>query len=133
MTDIRLSKRCLIAVAATIVGLLQSVCLAKDDEKLGGTDSTTTPPAQVKEGRVYLGLMIEDLHPAIASHLPGIKSTGQGVLVQRVTANSPAARAGIKEHDVLLTYGDQKLFNHEQLLRLVAADQPGAEVELRLI
>lgn len=134
MTDICLRKRCVIVIAALSVGLFQAVCLATDDENSSRKEGKTViTPARINEGNAYLGLMIEDLHPAIATHLPGIRSTGQGVLVQQVSADSPAAKAGIQEHDILITYGDQKLFNHEQLLKLVASDQPGAEIELRLI
>lgn len=134
MTDVRLCKQGMIAIATLSVGLFQTVCWAKGEENPGGKDGNTVrPPAQINERKAYLGLIIEDLHPAIASHLPGIGLTGQGVLVQLVSANSPAAKAGIKEHDILLTYGDQKLFSHAQLLKLVASDQPGSEIEIRLI
>jgi hypothetical protein len=132
MKDIRLWQQFLIIVALG-VGLNQSICQAKDNETSVGKDGKAATPSTRGGGNAYLGLIIEDLHPAMASHVPGIGSNGQGVLVQQVSPDSPAGKAGIKEHDILLTYGDQKLFNHEQLLRLVSGDQPGTEVEIRLI
>ena len=121
-------------IFALVIGRDSSACMASDNqdtvEKEGKVVTAPTIPQQHK---AYLGLMIEDLHPAIASHLAGIGSTGQGVLVQVVGVDTPAAKSGIREHDVLLTYDDQKLFNHGQLLKLVAGDQPGREVALGII
>jgi hypothetical protein len=99
-------------------------------------NSQTTPSssqaAQEGEQIAFLGVSVEPMFPALASHLPGGFAPGQGVLIADVDANSPAEKAGLKPHDVLLTYGDQKLFSPEQLGGLVAADKPGAAVKLSI-
>jgi hypothetical protein len=54
-------------------------------------------------------------------------------MVGRVEDDSPAKKAGIKSGDILLTYGEQKLFVRQQLAGLVEADHPGASVAIGLL
>jgi hypothetical protein len=77
-----------------------------------------------------LGLFVTTAHPALASNLPDILSPEQGLLVEGVLENSPAAKAGIKQHDLLTSYDDQKLFSAEQLTKLIHSDHPGRVVSL---
>lgn len=88
----------------------------------------TTPKAQV-----YLGLAVSSLPAALTSQLPDTLGEGRGVLVIEVSPDSPAAKAGIKAHDVLVNYDEQKLFSPEQLIKLVRGDKPGREVTISLI
>lgn len=81
----------------------------------------------------YLGIDVESLHPSLASHLPAALAHGQGILVNDVEPNSPAAKAGLKEHDVLVSYDDQKLFAPEQLAKLVRTDTPERAVTLGVV
>jgi hypothetical protein len=80
--------------------------------------------------RAYLGVAIEPLSPALAAQLPASIPRGQGVLVVQVDPDSPAAKAGIRPYDVLLSYGDQRLFSPEQLTKLVRSDKPGREATI---
>jgi hypothetical protein len=81
----------------------------------------------------YLGVAVEEITPALAAHLPGTLQAGRGVLVEEVVADSPADKAGLKEHDVIVSYGDQKLFSPEQLARLVESDKPQQAVTLGIV
>ena len=121
-------------VLAVVIGLNQPWCIASDKKKNAQepAKSAKTPTA-AEHPTAFLGVMIEDLHPAIASHVGGELARDQGVLVSAVSADAPAARAGVKPHDILVTYDDQKLFSPEQLFKLVASDKPGREVTLGLI
>jgi membrane-associated protease RseP (regulator of RpoE activity) len=118
----------------TAMYLLSVFCVAadRDDGRIAGPQA---PKVETKPGtmKAYLGVNVADLHPAIASHLPSIVLHGQGVIVEMVYVNSPAAKAGIREHDILLMYDDQKLFNRDQLVKLIANDQRDREVSIRLI
>jgi hypothetical protein len=78
----------------------------------------------------YLGVHVTSIHPALAHHLRESLSRNQGLLVQQVDENAAAAKAGIKEHDILTTYDDQKLLSTEQLGKLVHADRVGREVTI---
>lgn len=90
-------------------------------------DERATP---VEEQQAFLGVAVHELHPGYSSH---IKDATQGVMVEDVAPQSPAAQAGIKRHDILVTYEDQKLFFPEQLFALIHADKPGREAKLGVI
>lgn len=119
------------ALALLCVGI--DKCAVSDD---GGTDkpgTTSQQPTHAPKPKAYVGINIADLHPALAAHISSLGNTSQGVIVESVYPQSPAANAGIREHDILLTYGDQKLFSRDQLFKLIANDQPGREISFRLI
>lgn len=53
--------------------------------------------------------------------------------VDQVSADSPAAKAGLKLYDVLLQLDDQILVNSAQLKALVRMKKPGDQVELKIL
>ncbi len=83
--------------------------------------------------RAFVGVAVSPIHPLMAANLPGRPNPDQGLLVDRVAENSPAEKAGIKPNDVLLSYGDQKLFSVEQFVLLVRNDQPKHTVSVQLL
>lgn len=121
-----------IVFLAMAFGANDSICRGDEKEKAPQTDSKSSK-APAQRPTAFLGVLVEELHPAIASHAGGVLSTEQGVLVHAVSADSPAAKAGVKVHDILMTYDDQKLFSPEQLFKLVGGDKPGREVALGLV
>lgn len=96
-------------------------------------DGTPKAAAPKRHHPTYLGVWVRDIDPALAAHLPGVVPNDEGVLVEAVAEDSPAAKAGIKVHDILLTYDDQKLLASEQFVKLVSNDKSGREVALGLI
>ncbi len=58
---------------------------------------------------------------------------GFGLLVIEVMPDSPASVAGIKVHDILTQFDDQKLVNMEQLMTLVRSHKKGDVVSFALI
>ena len=58
---------------------------------------------------------------------------GEGLLVEHVAADSPAAKAGIQRHDVLMRVGDQKLLSAEQFVKLIHQQKPGEKCSLELM
>jgi len=89
--------------------------------------------ASIAEPIAFLGVMVEELHPAFGTHLPGSGAKGQGLMVEDVGKDSPAGKAGMKSHDILMTYDDQKLFTPEQFVKLIHSDKPGREVSFGII
>jgi serine protease Do len=81
--------------------------------------------------RSWLGVAIQPLTPDLAKGL-GIKET-KGALVANVTDDSPAAKAGMKQGDVITEYDGKKVSGSEELPRLVADTPAGREVALTVM
>lgn len=94
----------------------------------------STPSGEGRANEVtYLGVTVEPLHPAFWAHLLNVCDHKQGLLVSHVAGDSPAEKSGIKEHDILMKFGDQKLFAPEQLVALVHTANPGEQVKLSIV
>jgi hypothetical protein len=93
------------------------------------------PPAATEKPQQYpyIGVGVAPVSPALISHLPKVFSHGQGLLVASVAVGSPAEKAELKVHDILMTYGDQELFSPRQLQGLVRQDKVGHEVALGIV
>lgn len=50
----------------------------------------------------------------------------------RVTPNSPASRAGLKEGDIVKKWGGKEISNYDEMLKTLAATKPHAEVTLEV-
>src|SRR5215467_2296272 len=66
-------------------------------------------------GSSYLGVQTQDVTPDKVGPLH-LKEE-RGVEVTRADPDEPAAKAGVKEHDVILSINDQKIESVEQLKR----------------
>ncbi len=93
-----------------------------------------------KINRGWLGVQIQEVTPAIAASL-GLHSE-RGALVAVVTPDGPAAKAGLKQGDVILAFDGSRVSELHDLPRLVAAVAPntpatvavwrnGREIELQ--
>jgi len=79
----------------------------------------------------YLGISIGDVTPANASFF-NLKEAS-GALVSQVTPDSPAARAGIKNGDVIDQLNGHKVVDASALQVAVSEDQPGQTIQLGII
>ncbi|MEX0712371.1 MAG: PDZ domain-containing protein [Pirellulales bacterium] len=82
-------------------------------------------------GPAYLGVSTSPPPPSLVQQL-GLAG-GLGLLVDAVLPDSPAAAAGLKEHDLLQRLDDQVLVNPDQLSALVGMRRPGDAIELTAI
>jgi membrane-associated protease RseP (regulator of RpoE activity) len=125
------------AALASVAGIvLLGGVLAVAAEKEKGTVSANQPAkeeARTATEVTYLGVAVEPLHPAFWAHLQGVLEHSQGLMVEQVTKDSPAEKAGVKPHDILFSYGDQKLFSPTQLMALVQEDKVGHDVKLGIV
>lgn len=83
------------------------------------------------ETGVFLGVMSVRAPEEVAAQL-GL-AAGFGLMVEDILPGSPAEKAGLKRHDVLLTFADQELVNPEQLSALVRRSQKGQKVALTVM
>jgi serine protease Do len=80
------------------------------------------------EQQAWLGVDIADVTQAKVKELklPG----DYGAVVTEVAENSPAAKAGLKDNDVILEFGGMKVWSAAQLRQLVAETPAGRNVSL---
>jgi serine protease Do len=76
----------------------------------------------------YLGVYCMDVDPEIAKS-SNLKEE-RGVLVTKVDPDSPAARSGLQEKDVILEYNSQRVEGTAHFIRLVSETPVGRKVSL---
>jgi serine protease Do len=79
-------------------------------------------------GSSYLGVGVVEMTPERAKELH-LKEE-HGVEVRCIDTDSPAAKAGLKENDVVLEYNGQRVEGGEQFMRLVRETPPGRPASL---
>ncbi len=90
-------------------------------------------PQLIKKGTVsrgWLGVSIQPVTDELARSF-GLKST-QGALVSEAMAGSPAAKAGIRQGDVILRYAGKTVKDVSHLQRLVAETPIGKRIEVEI-
>ncbi len=80
--------------------------------------------------RGWLGVGIAPVTPEIASSLR--LADAKGAMVNSVTEDSPAAKAGLREGDVILSYGGQPVNTVRDLTRAVADTKAGTTRDIRI-
>jgi serine protease Do len=88
-----------------------------------------------KDGSVhrgYLGVHIKDVADRDLATRLGVPADG-GVLVTQVAAQAPAAKAGVKDGDVITAVAGKPVHDMHDLLMQVATLQPGKAVELQVV
>jgi len=91
-------------------------------------------PQLLKEGvvrRGYLGVQVKDItEPDIAARL-GLRQGQHGVLITRVFEDTPGAKAGLKDGDVLTGVNGQPITNSRELQLIVARLPVGKTVTIQ--
>jgi len=80
--------------------------------------------------RGWLGVQIQEVTPAIASSL-GLQGE-HGALVAVITPDSPGAKAGLKQGDVIMTFNGNEVSRLRDLPRLVAETAPDTGVKMQV-
>jgi len=79
----------------------------------------------------YLGVMLQDITPAMAKALQlGDQS---GVLVSDVVDDGPAEKAGLQDGDVIIAFAGKPLSDYESLTEAVRAAKPGDKVDVTVL
>src|SRR6267154_4846073 len=84
-----------------------------------------------KVTRAYLGIVVQDVTPAIA------KAMGQndlhGALVGDVKASSPAGKAGLERGDIILEINGKPVSDSRELRMNISMMKPDADVKLKIM
>jgi Do/DeqQ family serine protease len=81
--------------------------------------------------RAKLGITVQGITPDLATSL-GLSSV-KGALVSGVDEGSPAAKAGLRQGDVITAYNGKPVTDNNQLRNAVASTTPGATVDLDVL
>ena len=88
----------------------------------------------IKYGHVtrgYLGVMIQNVTPALAKEFDLKEATG--ALVGDVLPKGPAAKAGFKDGDVVLKYDGKSVPDSRELRLAVSETKPGTTVPVEVL
>ena len=81
--------------------------------------------------RGYLGVMIQDVTPALAKEFKLKDSSG--ALIGDVVPKGPADKAGLKDGDVVLEYNGKKVIDSRRLRLAVGETKPGTTVPVKIL
>lgn len=115
--------RLVVAIVSAGLVLLPCVALAQDAPKGKSTPSAPT-----------FGLKLVAVPEVVYAQVPALRQ-GRGLLVLQVTPDSPADRAGLTRHDILLSCDGNELLKPDQLDLRILTEQhkDAAPVRLRVL
>lgn len=99
--------------------------------KLRSSRSRSNRSEPMKGSRTWLGIMTASVPDSLRDHLE--IEGGVGIQIHQVVDDSPATKAGLRNHDILMQFNDQILISPEHLSILVRREKPGTKAELTLI
>lgn len=82
--------------------------------------------------RAWLGINVQDVTPELASQL-GLRADVDGVVIAAVENDSPAARGGLRQGDVIVAVNGKRIDQVRDVPRTIAALKPGTRVTLTLV
>ena len=93
----------------------------------GGKPGAKIAPMKKEKGP-WIGIAMEPVEDVVRAQLS--LDPGEGIVVNHVAPESPAAKAGLQPNDILLRFEDQILLEPSQLRKLIAMKKPGDTVKL---
>jgi hypothetical protein len=91
------------------------------------------PGNQPGDKQPFLGVALEPLPPGLANQMPGVIPQGQGIVITGVVPDSPAAKAGLRERDIVLSVDNQKIHSPDELINQVRKSKSGQQVEISYV
>ena len=104
----------------------QGICFAVPIDAVKPALPSLKAGEEVERG--WLGVGVQELTPALQAEF-GV-ADGQGVMVARVIGESPAARAGVREGDVVRAFNGEPVRSPRELIARVAASRAGSVTTL---
>jgi serine protease Do len=88
-------------------------------------------PVVVTSRRAYLGVDIDAVTPERAAALK--MKQAHGVEITMVDQDAPAGKAGLKEHDVIVSYNGKPVSDEDELREMIRDTSPGTAVALGIV
>jgi serine protease Do len=125
-------KRPLIPHVMALALLAILAALLTAGSAVARTDKPDKPATTAKSdaGEGWLGISMQELNDSMAKALD---IEDGGVLVNSVSKDSPADKAGLEEGDVIVSFAGKEIDDTAELSRLVRRQKPGSEVQIGII
>ncbi|MBI3099401.1 MAG: PDZ domain-containing protein [Planctomycetes bacterium] len=103
------------------------------DESLGegGSGPAAKNAADDPEARAFLGVATTPVTAPMRKLLN--LEEGQGVVVQEVVKDAPAARAGLESGDIILRIDGQQIGSPQELMMIIQSSRPGDKATLSVL
>lgn len=125
----------LVNLAGEVIGITSVKIATIGVEGMGYAISTEAAMSIIRElvnkgyvVRPWLGVVLRtvDQFTVLIYNLP----VDKGVLITLVAPGSPAAKAGLKESDVIISVGGKEIATAEELIRIIHSSQIGQKMEI---
>jgi serine protease Do len=103
----------------------------KDKEKTSSDSAQGLFPLEWTSGDGYLGVYLEEVTSERTKEL-GLTEE-RGAIVMKVVADSPAAKSGLKENDVIVSFNGRRVDSVRELQRLLNETPPDRSVQIEVI
>ena len=119
-----MKKTILISLVFVISGLVTQLALSETNNSTINTQ---------KQAQSWLGIWIENIPASLGNHLLPILKKDQGILIKKISPDSPAAKVGLQHYDIISKFNDQEIFSQQQLTKLIRATQPETTINLSIV
>lgn len=88
----------------------------------------------LKEGKVvrgYLGATVQSIDSVFKDKLK--LKDNKGALISDLTPGGPAEKAGLQDHDVIVSFQEKKVKDHNELVSLVSSTPVGTKAKVEII
>ncbi len=129
-------KKSIISSLILSLGIISSQSAFSDIKAADQQNSATHSQSlsvQTQNTSSWLGVWIEDIPMSLARHIAPLLKDNQGVIIRKVSPDSPAQAAGLQEYDVITAFNDQEIYSQKQLTALVRGTAPDTKVKLDII
>lgn len=120
-----------IGVNTAVIMGAQGLCFA-----IGINTAKSIASVLIQEGKVkraFLGLMLQEVDTlSKILHFYNLKNT-KALFVVSVVAGSPADKAGIKDGDFLVTFGDTPVNSSDELFKLLTKEKIGSNQKIVIL
>ncbi|MBX3420488.1 MAG: Do family serine endopeptidase [Pirellulaceae bacterium] len=83
--------------------------------------------------RGFIGAGLDELTPESARELKLPNNIARGAIIRKLLPDGPAARAEMKEKDVVIGIGNRPITSSSQLMNEIAMVRPGSQIELKVL
>lgn len=119
-----------IAAAAVLVALV-AACVVVPAPALAGEKEIKVVIETDDDGGGWLGIGIQELDSKIRGKLD-IDSDIEGILITEIYEDSPAEKAGLEKHDILVSINGEKGKDLSDFVKLIKTNAPGSDVEIQI-